>query len=93
MARHAKNQSRAGDPEGASPEGTEMNDDSEPALPPPSRENVGTLSAVGSIAVRTSVSEPVFSFNRVSLPQQLDVFFIYISTAFCLKFCSFANTQ
>ena len=69
-----------------------MNNDSELSLPPLDRENVGTLSAVGSIAVRTRISEPVFSFNRVSLPQQLDVFFIYISTTFCLKFCSFANT-
>ena len=69
MARHATNQSRTGDPERASSEGLEINDDSEPGLPPPGRGNVGTLSAVGSIAVRTSLSEPVFSFNRVSLPQ------------------------
>ena len=67
MTRDAKNPSRTGDPERPSPEGPKINDNSEPGLPPSGRGNIGTLSAVGSIVVCTSVSELVFSFNRVSL--------------------------
>ena len=55
----------------AAPEGPEIEDDSESGLLPPANPKPSTFSVVGSVAVRTSVSEPVFSFNRVSLPGYL----------------------